>query len=116
MGGGLNIAVGNNALMKLKVNVVPIETCRASYKKHSRKYISSENHICAGGEKDKDSCFGDSGGPLMMIQKDPKTRSLVWVQVGIVSFGAPNDCGVKGLPGVYTKVSSYMKWILDHII
>ena len=110
-GNGGGISVGNNALMKLKVNVVHTETCRESYQKHSTKSISTKNHICAGGKKDKDSCFGDSGGPLMMLQNDPKA----WVQVGIVSFGAPNDCGVKGLPGVYTKVSSYIEWILDHI-
>ena len=33
---------------------------------------------------------------------------------GIVSFGA-RRCGEKGVPGVYTNVFSYMKWIEQHM-
>ena len=57
----------------------------------------------------KDSCNGDSGGPLFAreITDDP------WVQIGLVSYGT-TTCG-KGVPGVYTKVSYYMDWIDDHL-
>ena len=41
---------------------------------------------------------GDSGGPLVADGK----------QIGIVSFGEP--CAV-GTPDVFTRVSSYTKWI-----
>jgi secreted trypsin-like serine protease len=35
------------------------------------------------------------------------------MQYGIVSFGV-KECGViVGAPGIYTKVSNYMNWILD---
>ena len=60
----------------------------------------------------KDSCDGDSGGPLMMIKR--KRSELIWIQIGIVSFGR-TSCGTRGVPGVYTKVSAYTQWILDHI-
>ncbi|GBO15778.1 hypothetical protein AVEN_129881-1, partial [Araneus ventricosus] len=46
---------------------------------------------------------GDSGGPLVMENGDS------WIQVGIVSFGF--QCGAEDYPGVYTRVSAYMRWI-----
>ena len=52
---------------------------------------------------EKDSCSGDSGGPLFA------TESKVSYQIGLVSFGT-NLCG-RGIPGVYTKVAAYLPWI-----
>jgi secreted trypsin-like serine protease len=46
----------------------------------------------------KDSCHGDSGGPLFA------TRSRTAVQVGIVSYGT--GCAVPTFSGVYTEVGS----------
>ena len=59
----------------------------------------------------RDSCQGDSGGPLMIKKK--KIRRFFSVQIGIVSWGL--SCGKEGLPGVYTNVAPYLKWILDHL-
>ena len=53
----------------------------------------------------KDSCNGDSGGPL--IWKDYTDDP--YYQIGLVSFGT-KDCA-KGTPGVYTRVAEYMDWI-----
>jgi len=47
---------------------------------------------------------GDSGGPLLMQRHDGK-----WTNAGVVSWGI--KCGGVGHPGVYTKVTSYLKWI-----
>jgi serine protease 7 len=66
--------------------------------------ISSQ--ICAGGKLGKDSCNGDSGGPLMAY--DATTQ--LWNLVGVVSYG-PEPCGLEGWPGVYTRVTKYMDWI-----
>ena len=75
----------------------------------------------------KDSCGGDSGGPLIQ-----KARGVgnPWFQVGVVSFGT-KTCGI-GIPGrsqnfistneqtlnfffmstgVYTKVAAFIPWI-----
>ena len=67
--------------------------------------------FCAGGEHEKDSCRGDSGSAIFT-----KDANKV-VQVGLVS-GAPGgggECGMEGVPSWYTRVSYYLKWILDNI-
>lgn len=33
-------------------------------------------------------------------------------QIGIVSF-SQKPCGLKGYPGVFTKVANYVQWIVD---
>lgn len=64
--------------------------------------------LCAGlPEGGKDSCQGDSGGPLVIY--DEVTSS--WKLAGIVSWGI--GCALPGLPGVYTRVSSYVEWIQE---
>jgi len=57
--------------------------------------------VCAGDLVDggEDSCYGDSGGPLMVPDGGD------WVQVGIVSTGT--DCARRRFPGLYTEVASY---------
>ncbi|VVC93917.1 unnamed protein product [Leptidea sinapis] len=83
-----------------------LQSCKAAYEGHGvhRKFQITQNQICAGGEKDKDSCRGDGGGPLM-YEKDGQHTS-----VGIVSYG-PSVCGSVGIPSVYTNVYKYLPWI-----
>lgn len=66
--------------------------------------------MCAGGQPGKDSCRGDSGGPLMY--ENPATR--LYEVIGVVSFG-PTPCGLPDIPGVYTKVFAYKDWIRSQI-
>jgi len=63
----------------------------------------TEKMFCAGNQR-ADSCAGDSGGPLLTL--DSKFR---WTVIGVVSFG-PSSCG-SIVPGVYTRVDSYSRWI-----
>lgn len=64
--------------------------------------------LCAGLEKGgKDTCLGDSGGPFTVI--DDKRHVLV----GITSFGV--GCAKPGYPGVYSRVTSYLSWILSKV-
>ncbi|XP_042228258.1 CLIP domain-containing serine protease 2-like [Homarus americanus] len=66
--------------------------------------------VCAGGEAGKDTCRGDSGGPLI-VSNPQVTRFYL---VGIVSKG-PRFCGTERSQGVYTNVNHYMPWILQHL-
>mgnify|MGYP003346507313 CR=1 FL=1 len=59
------------------------------------------NTICGKYDAGKDSCNGDSGGPLAA-----RYNNRFYV-VGVVSYG-PVEC--RGY-GVYTRVNGYINWI-----
>merc|ERR1712111_144751 len=59
----------------------------------------TEPMLCAG-QKGKDSCSGDSGGPFVIPDGDH------WTQIGVVSWGI--GCGKDIYPGAYTRVSHMM--------
>ncbi|XP_016985267.1 CLIP domain-containing serine protease B15 [Drosophila rhopaloa] len=64
-----------------------------------------DGQICAG-HRIGDTCLGDSGGPLVHpVHIGGQVR---YIQLGIVSFGSA-ECRS---PGVYTRVSKYIDWIL----
>lgn len=65
--------------------------------------------ICASGNgtAGKDTCNGDSGGPLYA------TRNGIRYQVGITSWGV--GCARASSPGHYTKISAYRSQILSAI-
>ncbi|CAG7722892.1 unnamed protein product [Allacma fusca] len=85
--------------------VVTNAQCQNIY--DGRTNISS-SQMCAGGEAGKDSCDGDSGGPLIKFLDNLN----LYFQIGIVSYG-PTRCGSGGLPGIYTRITEYMDWILN---
>lgn len=87
------------------------DECNDVYKQ-AQKSITNKQ-MCAGGKNGKDSCGGDSGGPLM-VKMQISTYDIRTFQQGIVSYG-PRFCGIQGLPGVYTRVAYYMDWILDNL-
>lgn len=61
--------------------------------------------LCAGFDAGgKDSCAGDSGGPIVVETAHGAA------QVGIVSWG--DGCAEPGLFGVYTRVATYVDWIV----
>ncbi|XP_072268563.1 coagulation factor VII [Pyxicephalus adspersus] len=68
----------------------------------------TDNMFCAGYiDGSKDACKGDSGGPYITMYK--KTYYLT----GIVSWGL--GCAKEDKYGVYTRVSRYTNWILNHM-
>ena len=68
--------------------------------------LLSDNMICAG-EEGRDSCYGDSGGPLL-IEQDGR-----YVIAGVTSWGY--GCGEYGYPGVYARVTAQLRWIMSSI-
>ncbi|XP_053245613.1 vitamin K-dependent protein C-like isoform X2 [Podarcis raffonei] len=68
----------------------------------------SENMLCAGILGDnRDSCHGDSGGPMVTKFKN------TWFLIGLVSWG--EGCGAIDNFGIYTKVSAYLDWIYQQM-
>ncbi len=89
-------------LREVTVPVVSNSICNSVYGTiHS-------SQMCAGLKNGgKDSCAGDSGGPLMIKE------SGQYKQAGIVSYGA--GCAVADAYGVYTRVASFTGWINDYV-
>lgn len=71
-----------------------------------------DKQFCAGGINETDACPGDSGGALMHEFLDDGVFKII--QYGIVSMGY-TVCGKENVPTVYTKVTEYVDWILDHL-
>ncbi|CAG7818269.1 unnamed protein product [Allacma fusca] len=91
----------SQVLMEVDIPIITNEKCKEVYKD---KIFDTK--ICAMEEDGgKDSCNRDSGGPLY-FKKDGKQ-----ILVGITSHG--NGCGLKGWPGVYTRVSKFLQWMKE---
>lgn len=91
----------SDVLKQVGVPIIPYRTCKKMYK---NIFNIERKMICAGYKQGgHDSCKGDSGGPLVMKKKE------IWYLVGIVSSG--KSCAEGNYPGLYTKTTSYKKWI-----
>lgn len=107
----LNIATGSRILQTIRLPVVNRERCTEAFK---RLAPVDDDQWCAGGIIGQDSCGGDSGGPLMKVDIRSPTDQPKYYLFGIVSFGA-KYCGATTMPGVYTKITKYMNWVLDNL-
>ncbi|CAB3235477.1 unnamed protein product [Arctia plantaginis] len=92
----------SKVLLKASLRILSDEDCSKSQLAQHLK----PTMMCAFS-KGKDGCQGDSGGPLLVFETDEK-----YVQAGIVSWGI--GCADPRYPGIYTKVSNYIDWILGH--
>ncbi|XP_041050369.1 granzyme K-like [Carcharodon carcharias] len=90
----------SDTLQEVKLNVIDRNTCN-SKDYYNRKPVVTEDMICAGDRKGrKDTCLGDSGGPLICKN----------MYKGIVSYGL--GCADPKKPGIYTLISKkYLDWI-----
>ncbi|XP_064106614.1 phenoloxidase-activating enzyme 1-like [Macrobrachium nipponense] len=99
-----------------KVNVTVIDRLRCSVTEANHLTTNpigiTEDMICAG-DVGKDSCSGDSGGPLTI--RSSKNSSCEHTVVGVVSYGVGPAGSRCGLLGVYTRVSSYLDWITGYV-
>ncbi|OMH83185.1 Clotting factor B [Zancudomyces culisetae] len=79
---------------------------------------NNEDYICiANGEKGKDTCYGDSGGPVYSRSQDEKYNLLL----GLTSYGETTSnkksdiyrplCAVSDTFGFYTRVGYYIDFI-----
>ncbi|XP_041863011.1 transmembrane protease serine 9 [Melanotaenia boesemani] len=93
-----------NLLQKAAVNIIDQADCQQSYGS-----VLTPTMMCAGFmEGGRDTCLGDSGGPLTC-----RHLSGQWFIAGVTSWG--HGCGRIGFPGVYTRVTSIRKWISTYL-
>lgn len=103
----------SQVLLQAFVNHVPIPECQQKMNENGlRITLTDPWQMCAVGDTLVDSCRGDSGGPLgFSVAFSGSSR---FVQFGVVSAGV-NSCGVKTVPGIYTRVATYMDWIVANM-
>eukprot|EP00092_Neocalanus_flemingeri_P026866 GFUD01029122.1.p1 GENE.GFUD01029122.1~~GFUD01029122.1.p1 ORF type:complete len:451 (-),score=102.42 GFUD01029122.1:49-1401(-) len=95
----------------LKEVVVPLvenDKCQKLLRENTRLgpfFELDSSFLCAGGQKDIDTCKGDGGSPLT-CRHQPGER---WFQAGIVSWGI--GCGENNTPAVYANVAEASCWI-----
>ncbi|XP_060866108.1 venom protease-like [Metopolophium dirhodum] len=98
----------NTYLMEAQISITNTTYCKYLYEKNNI-VIDDKIIICAGHSKGgKDACRGDSGGPMMFFIQDQ------YYLMGVVSRG-PKLCGEPGYPGLYTRVSSFIDWIVRRL-
>ena len=96
-----------DGLREATVDFVGDATCASSWPSGSDPVsFDAEMMICAGiyPAGGKDTCFGDSGGPL--------TASIDGRRVlaGVTSWGS-EPCAIPGYPGVYARILAARDWI-----
>merc|ERR1711971_90008 len=99
-----SLGAGNQVpaiLQEANVTVISNTACKTAPQPY--KDGISETMLCAAAPG-KDSCQGDSGGPLILLENSRQTL------VGVVSWGV--GCALPEFPGVYSRVTVAMDWIL----
>ncbi|XP_066902774.1 venom serine protease isoform X2 [Halyomorpha halys] len=106
-GWGLTTYPGKPSAVLRQVNlkVIPHNECKKFWPDISE--TDPPTQLCTF-RKNKDSCFQDSGGPLVWL--DPDTNRFI--QVALVSYGG--KCG-KSTPAVNTAVFPFIEWINSNI-
>lgn len=98
-------------LQHVQVPIIETSKCERNYRRIDKFDLQFDDRVlCAGFDAGKkDSCDGDSGGPLMLPIYSPTNGEFPFYQLGVVSYGI--GCAVPNVPGVYTNVSTYIDWI-----
>lgn len=99
-----------NTLRQVSLPVVSNELCQSVW---GDVASIKDTMLCAGPkEGGKDTCVGDSGGPIVTKHN---SKSGEWTQIGVTSFGAADACAAPDNYGVYTRVSRYSVWISQNV-
>lgn len=92
-------------LKKVDVPLLSSESCQSMYRtwETNSRIIITDTMICAGFTNGgRDSCGGDSGGPLIANN----------VLVGVTSWAI--GCARENAPGVYSDVRYFREWIREN--
>jgi len=107
---GWGATVSSGDLFPLNLHQVELPLTSNSICSSSMKENISDDMLCAGdGLGLRDTCSGDSGGPLIVFD----TESNSWRQAGVTSWGY--GCADIGSYGIYTRIKNYAAFISSQI-
>ncbi|KAJ2742178.1 hypothetical protein GGI20_004671 [Coemansia sp. BCRC 34301] len=115
-GFGLTNATDTNSIpknmMQVSLTIGSDEYCKSKSGNYDPKV-----HICTDGTPGKDTCRGDSGGPLLTPVDNGGSK---YALLGLTSYTPINSDNPRGLcaqsngSGVYTRVAPYIGWIAQY--
>ncbi|XP_073998303.1 serine proteinase stubble isoform X2 [Rhodnius prolixus] len=98
-----------SVLQEVTVPILSNDKCKNMFLRAGRHEFFPEIFMCAGfDDGGRDACQGDSGGPLQVRGKDGR-----YFLAGIISWGI--GCAEANLPGVCTRISKFVPWILQTV-
>ncbi|GFX43982.1 serine proteinase stubble [Trichonephila clavipes] len=99
-----------NVIQEVSLPIITNKLCENMYRQAGFVEDIPDIFICAGYTNGgKDSCEGDSGGPMVLQEDDGR-----WVLAGVISWGI--GCALPNQPGVYTRITKFAEWINQIII
>lgn len=99
-----------DVLQQVDIPIVSNAVCNLAYESVIGADAIFDSMICAGFEEGgRDSCHGDSGGPLTV------TVDGIDYSAGTVSWGS-GDCAAAGFYGVYSRTESFVDWIESEML
>jgi secreted trypsin-like serine protease len=108
----------SNDLQHVELEAADDEKCKAGFPDWNGQ---DGNLVCTGNTPGRDTCYGDSGGPLILPLTPDSHDTYGYYLVGITSFGIDLDdamsteCGSENGVGYYTHVIRYIDWISETI-
>jgi secreted trypsin-like serine protease len=92
-------------LQATQLPLISSAACDTAYANPLTSQPITPRMVCAGDPGGgHDSCFGDSGGPLLVDRDSPAAPPGDYVLVGLVSFG--EGCAQAESPGVYAAIAA----------
>jgi len=74
--------------------------------------LPRDSLLAGDSEGEKDTCDGDSGGPLL----ERNVLRGEWRLLAVVAGGSDLGCAIKGAPGLYTSIESHLSWIESIVV
>ncbi|XP_030370011.1 serine protease snake [Scaptodrosophila lebanonensis] len=97
-------------LQKVKLRRFADERCRRVIERGYElpQGFDATTQMCVGSNQTKDTCNGDSGGPILVYHKD---YPCMYHVMGVTSVGIV--CAKPTVPSIYTRVYHYLDWIKE---
>lgn len=107
-----NGGVSSDIMQKVSLDILERRECASQYSSNRKRFPNGliDRQLCIGSRVNKDTCNGDSGGPVQVLRE---TKGCVYHVLGVTSTGSA--CGIGKSRGVYTFVAPYIAWIENNV-